>query len=158
MTCFDSDFHVSSHITLHRAQMSHDFSLTRNYDEIQHCLLDVRRQHTPAHDVALLITVSHVFLTTSVSNSTEQCRQIHLTRDSFSILSSLCKHHIVAQGVARRVCIKKSSCTCHYLFECLLFPCFLFFLCLSCLYVSVLNFNFHVVETAEHYTKCAPAE
>ena len=29
-----------------------------------------------------------------------------LTRDSFSTLSSLCTHHIVAQGVARRVCIK----------------------------------------------------
>ena len=28
------------------------------------------------------------------------CRQIHLTRDSFSTLSSLCTHHIVAQGVA----------------------------------------------------------
>ena len=33
-------------------------------------------------------------------------RQIHLTRDFFSTLSSLCTHHIVAQGVARRVCIK----------------------------------------------------
>ena len=29
-----------------------------------------------------------------------------LTRDFFSTLSSLCTHHIVAQGVARRVCIK----------------------------------------------------
>ena len=34
------------------------------------------------------------------------CRQMHLTRDSFSTLSSLCTHHIVAQGVARRVCRK----------------------------------------------------
>ena len=51
------------------------------------------------------------------------------------------------------------------MFERLLFPCFVFFLCLSCLYFfshfylfSVLNFNFHVVETAEHSTQCAPAE
>ena len=29
-----------------------------------------------------------------------------LTRDFFSTLSSLCTHHIVAEGVARRVCIK----------------------------------------------------
>ena len=56
--------------------------------------------------------------------------------------------HIVAQGVARRVCIMS---------ERLLFPCFVFFLCLSCLYVlshfylfSVPNFNSHVVEIAEH--------
>ena len=31
------------------------------------------------------------------------CRQIHLTRDFFSTLSSVCTHHIVAQGVAARV-------------------------------------------------------
>ena len=31
------------------------------------------------------------------------CRQIHLTRDFFSTVSSLCTHHIVAQGVAARV-------------------------------------------------------
>ena len=30
----------------------------------------------------------------------------HLTRDFFSTLSPLCTHHVVAQGVARRVCIK----------------------------------------------------
>ena len=34
------------------------------------------------------------------------CGQNTLTRDFFSTLSSLCTHHIVAQGVARRVCIK----------------------------------------------------
>ena len=49
--------------------------------------------------------------------------------------------------------------------ERLLFPCCVFFLCLSCLHVlshfymfSVLNFNSHVVENAEHYTQCAPVE
>ena len=84
------------------------------------------------------------------------CRQIHLTRDFFSTLSSLCTHHIVAQGVARRVCINTCSCTCHHVSERLLFP-FVFFLCLSCFYFlshfylfSGLNFNLHVVENAEH--------
>ena len=87
----------------------------------------------------------------------QNCRQIHLTRDFFSTLSSLCTHPIVAQGVARRVCIKTCSCTCHHMLERLLFPCFVFFLSLPCLYVlshfylfSVLLFNFHVVKTAEH--------
>ena len=37
--------------------------------------------------------------------------RFHLARDFFSTLSSLCTHHIVAQGVARRVCIKTCSCT-----------------------------------------------
>ena len=36
----------------------------------------------------------------------DNCGQNTLTRDFFSTLSSLCTHHIVAQGVARRVCIK----------------------------------------------------
>ena len=87
-----------------------------------------------------------------------------LTRDIFSTLSSLCTHHLVAQGVARRVCIKRCSCTCHHMSERLLFPCFVFFLCLSCLnflshfyLFSVLNFNLHDVENAEHQTQCAPA-
>ena len=34
------------------------------------------------------------------------CGQNTLTRDSFSTPSSLCTHHIVTQGVARRVCKK----------------------------------------------------
>ena len=52
---------------------------------------------------------------------------------------------------------KTCSSTCHNMSERLLFPCFAFFLCLSCLYVlshfylfSVLNFNSHDVENAEH--------
>ena len=76
------------------------------------------------------------------------CGQNTLTRDSFSTLSSLCTHHIVTQGAARRVCMKTCSSTCHHMSERVLFPCFVFFLCLSCLYVlshfylfSVLNFN-----------------
>ena len=36
----------------------------------------------------------------------DNCGQNTLTRDFFSTLSSLCTHHSVAQGVARRVCIK----------------------------------------------------
>ena len=102
---------------------------------------------------------------TALRRTAQNCRQIHLTRDFFSTLSSLCTHHIVAQGAARRVCIKTCSCTCHHVSERLLFPCFVFFLCLSCLYVlshfylfSVLLFDFHVVKTAEHQTLCAPAE
>ena len=62
----------------------------------------------------------------------------------FSTLSSLCTHRIVT----RRVCIKPCSSTCHQMSERLLLPCFVFFLCLSCLYFrslfylfSVLNFN-----------------
>ena len=92
-----------------------------------------------------------------VAASSSACRQKHLTRDFFSTLSSLCTHHIVTQGVTRHVCMKRCSCTCHDMFERLLFPCFVFFLCLSCLYFfshfylfSVLLFNFHVVKTAEH--------
>ena len=85
------------------------------------------------------------------------CGQNTLTRDFFSTLSPLCTHHIVAQGVARRVCIKHVDPHCHHMSERLLFPCFVFFLCLSCLYVlshfylvSVPNFNSHDVENAEH--------
>ena len=50
-----------------------------------------------------------------------------------------------------------ASSTCHHMSERLLFPSFVFFLCLSCLYFlshfylpSVLNFHPHVVENAEH--------
>ena len=79
----------------------------------------------------LLFGESHLFPTL--------CGQNTLTRDTFSTPSSLCTHHIVAQGVARRVCIKRCSCTCHHMSERLLVPCFVFFLCLSCLYfVSLL--------------------
>ena len=81
----------------------------------------------------------------------------YTSHETFSQHFHPCAHHIVAQGVARRVCIKRCSCTCHHMFKRLLFPCFVFFFCLSCLYFfshfylfSVLNFNFHVVETAEH--------
>ena len=59
--------------------------------------------------------------------------------------------------VARRVCLKTCSCTCHHMSKRLWFPSFVSFLCLSCLYFlshfylsSVLNFNFHDVENAEH--------
>ena len=44
--------------------------------------------------------------------------------------SSLCTHHIVAQGVARRVCIKHVHLN---VITCLSVCCFVFFLCLSCL-------------------------
>ena len=54
-------------------------------------------------------------------------------------LSSLCTHHIVAQGVAACVWQKNHSRTCHYMSERLLFPCFGFFLCLSCLCVLSLS-------------------
>ena len=64
------------------------------------------------------------------------CRQNTLTQDIFSTLSSLCTHHIVAQGVARRVCIKHVH---PHVITCLSVCCFLvlssFFLCLSCFYV-----------------------
>ena len=58
----------------------------------------------------------------------------------------------------RTTCLHKTcSSTCHHMSERLLFPCFVFFLCLSCLYVlslfylfSVPNFNSHDVEIAEH--------
>ena len=58
----------------------------------------------------------------------------------------------------RTTCLHKTcSSTCHHMSARLLFPCFVFFLCLSCLYVlsyfyliSVLNFNSHDVENAEH--------
>ena len=58
----------------------------------------------------------------------------------------------------RTTCLHKTCpSTCHHMSQRLLFPCFVFFLCLSCLYVlshfylfSVLNFNSHVVENAEH--------
>ena len=74
--------------------------------------------------------------------------------DTFILVQS---HHIVAQGAARRVCIRRCSCTSHHMSERLLFPCFVFFLCLSCLHFlshfylfSVLNFNLHDVEHAEY--------
>ena len=57
----------------------------------------------------------------------------------------------------RTTCLHKTcSSTCHHMSESLLFPCFVFFLCLSCLYFlslfhlfSVPNFNSHAVEHAE---------
>ena len=86
------------------------------------------------------------------------CRQIQLTRNFFSTLSSLCTHHIVAHDVSAQNMFNHMS-------ESLLFPCFVFFLCLSCLHFlshfylfSGLNFNLHVVENAEHQTQCAPAQ
>ena len=59
---------------------------------------------------------------------------------------------------AHTTCLHKTcSSTCHHMSERLLFPCFVFFLCLSCLYFlshfylfSVLNFNLDDVENAEH--------
>ena len=62
------------------------------------------------------------------------CGQNTLTCDFFSTLSSLRTHHIVAQGVARRVCIKHIH---PHVITCLgvcCFLCFVFFFCLSCLY------------------------
>ena len=72
-----------------------------------------------------------------------------LTQDFFSTLSSLCTHHIVAQGVARRVCIKHVH---PHVITCLSVCCFLvlssssvsralYFLSHFYLF-SVLNFNF----------------
>ena len=66
----------------------------------------------------------------------------------------------------RTTCLHKTCpSTCHHMSERLLFPCFVFFFCLSCLHVlshiylfSVLNFNYFVVENAEHETQCAPAK
>ena len=42
----------------------------------------------------------------TISYQSTVCGQNTLTRDFFSTLSSLCTHHTVAQGVARRVGIK----------------------------------------------------
>ena len=84
-------------------------------------------------------------------NSYTKCRHIHLTRDFFSAISSLCTHHIVAQGVARRVCIKTCSSTYHHVFERLLFPCFVFLLCLSCL---ILFFSLLPVLCPELHSPC----
>ena len=64
-------------------------------------------------------------------------------------------------GSSSRCCTtclhKTCSSTCRHMSERLLFPCFVFFLCLSCPYVlshfhlfSVLNFNSHDVQNAEH--------
>ena len=66
----------------------------------------------------------------------------------------------------RTTCLHKTcSFTCHHMSERLLFTCFVFFLCLSCLYVlshfylfSVLNFNSHNIENVEHQTQSAPAK
>ena len=58
------------------------------------------------------------------------CRQTHLTRDFFSTYLTLRAHHVVAQGVA--ACVwQNHSCTCHHMFERLLFSCYVFFLSLS---------------------------
>ena len=63
----------------------------------------------------------------------------------------------------RTTCLHKAcSSTCHHMSEHLLFSCFVFFLCLSCLHFlshcylfSVLNFNLHDVEHAEFQTQRA---
>ena len=75
----------------------------------------------------------------------------------FLTFSSLCTHHTVAQGVARRVCIKHVH---PHVITCLSVCCFLVLssssvsrplLSLSHFYLfSVLNFNLHDVEYAEH--------
>ena len=91
------------------------------------------------------------------------CGQNTFTRDFFSTLSSLCTHHIVAQGVARRLCIKHVH---PHVITCLSVCCLLVcLLCLSCHYVfshfylfSVPNFNSHDVENAEHKTQSAQAK
>ena len=69
-----------------------------------------------------------------------------------------CAHMHLHGSRCRKTCLHKTcSSTCHHVSERLLFPCFVFFLCLSCLYVlshfflsSALNFNSHDVENAEH--------
>ena len=66
--------------------------------------------------------------------------------------------HCGSSSRCRTTCLHKTcSSTCHHMSERLLFPCFVFFLCLSCPYVlshfypfSVLNFDSHDVENAEH--------
>ena len=78
------------------------------------------------------------------------------SHETFSrTLSSLCTHHRVAQGVARRVCIKHV-----HMSERLLFPWFVFFLCLSCLYVLshfyLLNFNSIMSRTPSIKPKAHP--
>ena len=84
------------------------------------------------------------------------CRQIHLTRDFASTLSSLCTHHIVAQGVARCVCIKHVH---PHVITCLSVCCFLVLSSSSVSRAStfslthfnlfsVLNFNSRDVENA----------
>ena len=93
-----------------------------------------------------------VFLCTTTQITT--CRQIHLTRDFFSTLSSLCTHHIVAQA-----CLHKRAFHPHVI-TCLSFCCFLVLSSSSVSRASsfvshfylflVLNFNSHVVEVAEH--------
>ena len=77
-----------------------------------------------------------------------------LCLDTFILVHDITLWLKVSHG---RVCIKRCSCTCHYMSERLLFPCFVsssvsrastfsphFYLS------SVLNFNSHDVENAEH--------
>ena len=90
------------------------------------------------------------------NHKNKNCGQNTLTRDFFSTLSSLCTHHIVAQGAARRVCIKHVH---PHVTICLSVCCLLV---LSSSFVSrastfshfylfsVPNFNSHNVENAEH--------
>ena len=47
----------------------------------------------------------------------------YTSHKTFSTYLTLCTHHIVAQGVA--ACVRQNhSCTCHHMFERLLFPFF----------------------------------
>ena len=85
------------------------------------------------------------------------CGQNTLTRDFFSNTFILV-HTSHCGSRCRTTCLHKTcSSTCHHMSERLLFPRFVFFLCLSCLYFlslfylfSVLNFILHAVEHAEH--------
>ena len=102
------------------------------------------------------VTVGFVYSRWRFHCNRRLCRQMHLTRDFFSTHSSLCAHHIVAQGVAAP-CLHKNNVHPHVI-TCLSVCCsfvlssssvsrastffFHFYL------FSVLNFNLHVVETA----------
>ena len=72
------------------------------------------------------------------------CEGKHTSHETFSTYLTLCTHHIVAQGVA--ACVwQNHSCTCHHMFERLLFPYFVFFLSLSRLYFSLTVYLFSVL-------------
>ena len=93
------------------------------------------------------------------------CGQNTLKRDFF-LDTFILVHTSHCGSRCRTTCLHKTcSSTCHHKSERLLFPCCVFFLCLSCLYFlshfylfSVLNFSIHDVENAEHQTQCAPAK
>ena len=93
------------------------------------------------------------------------CGQNTLTQHIFSCTLHMCLHHNVAQGAARRVCIKVRSSTCHHVSDCALSLHPLISSSLECLYnfshffiSSILVIILHVVETAEYLIHCAPAE